>query len=71
MPFPMKIPPIDFRMSREDATRFEAVKPVAKSRLKRPFINVLRSFAAVELASRSRISTRTASTTAVGRASSS
>ncbi|CAL9003880.1 unnamed protein product [Prunus brigantina] len=58
-------------MSREDATRFEAVKPMAKSRLKRPFTNVLRSSTAAESASRSRISTRTASAAAVGRASSS
>ncbi|CAL2242179.1 unnamed protein product [Prunus armeniaca] len=59
------------RLSREDATRFEAVKPVAKSWLKRPFTNVLRSSAAAELASRSPISTRTASAAAVGWASSS
>ncbi|CAB4270327.1 unnamed protein product [Prunus armeniaca] len=69
MPFPMKIQPIDFCMSREDATRFEAVKPMAKSRVKCPFTNVLSSSAATESASRSSISTRTAS--AVGQVSSS
>ncbi|TXG63738.1 hypothetical protein EZV62_010732 [Acer yangbiense] len=36
MPFPMKIQPIDFQ-SLEEPTRFEPVKPVVKSRLKRLF----------------------------------
>ncbi|KAK3193660.1 hypothetical protein Dsin_024970 [Dipteronia sinensis] len=36
MPFPMKIQPIDFQ-SVEEPTRFEPVKPVVKSRLKRLF----------------------------------
>lgn len=36
MPFPMKIQPVDFQ-SLEEPTRFEPVKPVVKSRLKRLF----------------------------------
>lgn len=37
MPFPMKIQPIDSHTLPEDPTRFEPVKQVAKSRLKRLF----------------------------------
>lgn len=36
MPFPMKVQPIDFNRP-EESSRFELVKPVAKSRLKRLF----------------------------------